>query len=98
MYYQGAVFGESRVDTSLPAGVAVSRVGGDESALPSPPAQGVDAPVGEAAPSGDAASGGITDAQRLEVVRDFLREVGYSEASLGTMQEMVLYTRGRSGI
>jgi len=64
---------------------------------PAPSAGEGDGPV-PAAPVEAADAAGLTPALRLEAVRDFLREVGYSDQVLDTMDGMVLYTRGRSGI
>ncbi len=111
-HYQGAYFGASTVDTSLPGDSPVAYVAGGGLSPGSVPDGGVVGPessVGtgedgneDAGEHGDfagpAGAGQLTDAQRLLAVRDFLREVGYREEELTSYRDMVRYTRGRSGI
>ncbi len=102
--YPGAYYGVSSVDISLSPDVPVARVGGQASepvVLPDSAMGSVSSPsVGSGGADGEGAANGnqLTPAIRREVVRDFLRELGYDDRHLTTMREMVVYTQGRSGI
>ncbi len=116
-YFQGAYFGCSDVDTSLPNSEAVALVpedGVEPQATAGSPADADmrsrsegSGSVGEGAAAGAPASapaatayvpGRLSEEQRTEAVRDFLRQVGYREEVLTSLSDMVMYTRGRSGI